>query len=222
MARFTRESPEVGATRALGASLARALRPGDVVALEGELGAGKTTLVRAIASGLGVEPGLVSSPTFVFINQYPAASNPHGIEQVIHVDAYRLSSADDLDALGWDRLFDAHTRQASGRSVAVIEWPRRIADALPAGPNLASIGIVSTGPHARRFTIEFPDAWSARPEVERLVDYPVVRCRVKGTWVEPLSPSWPFADEQARLADLYGWFSGTYQTSRDPEPEDER
>ena len=111
MISFTHLAPDPEATEAIGRALAGVLLPGDVVALDGELGAGKTTFVRAVAAHLGVEPGLVSSPTFVMVNQYPvpqsANASPLRGGQVIHVDAYRLTGADDLETLGWDRLFDA-------------------------------------------------------------------------------------------------------------------
>src|SRR6185436_10389192 len=68
---LSRTSPCEDYTLALGRGLASLLRPGDVIALHGELGAGKTTLVRAIAQGLRIDPRLVSSPTFVLVNQYP-------------------------------------------------------------------------------------------------------------------------------------------------------
>src|SRR5690349_20654727 len=105
MLEATRRSTSPEYTQALGRSLARVLAPGDVILLEGDLGAGKTTFVRALASGLGIDPGTVSSPTFVMVNQYrPAAP---GSPELVHVDAYRLRSPDDLDSLGWDQFFDS-------------------------------------------------------------------------------------------------------------------
>jgi len=107
-------------TAALAARLAPLLRPGDILALDAPMGAGKTTFIRALAHALGTPPGLVSSPTFVLAHQYPTAPG----FTLVHIDAYRLNSAEDLDALGWDRL-------AAGTNVVVIEWAPRIADALP-------------------------------------------------------------------------------------------
>lgn len=102
--------------RALGAVLPRPV----VITLEGDLGAGKTTLVRAICEGLGVsDMALVTSPTFSVIQQYAALSGP-----VVHADLYRLRSDAELDLLGWDEIVaTAH--------VLLIEWPDRAVNTLP-------------------------------------------------------------------------------------------
>lgn len=229
------ELDDPGATEALGLALARLLRAGDVLALAGEMGAGKTTLVRAIAAGLGVRPALVSSPTFVVVNIYEAPSppiepdanaDPHAADRprrLVHVDAYRLSGAEDLDSLGWDRLFEpspgASALRAAGPSAAAIEWPERIADALPAG--LARLELTPSAPDARRAVLTAPAEWAQRPEWDALRDRPPTRCRVTGRWVPPTAPTWPFADERARLADLYGWMHGTYRTSRPVRDDDD-
>jgi tRNA threonylcarbamoyladenosine biosynthesis protein TsaE len=105
-------------TAELAGALAEVLKPGDIVLLEGELGAGKTTLIREIVSALGVDMATVSSPTFVLANEYDAAD---GLT-VVHIDAYRLAGDDDeeLALLGWDRLTTEDT-------VVLIEWADRIA-----------------------------------------------------------------------------------------------
>jgi tRNA threonylcarbamoyladenosine biosynthesis protein TsaE len=92
----------------LGERLAPLLRAGDLVLLEGELGAGKTTLTRGIGRGLGAR-GAVTSPTFVLAREHPTAAGP----PLLHVDAYRLGSAAELDDLDLD--FDG--------SIVVVEWP---------------------------------------------------------------------------------------------------
>ena len=102
------------AMEALGERLAGMLRAGDLVLLEGELGAGKTTLTRGIGRGLGAR-GAVTSPTFVLAREHPTAS---GVP-LVHVDAYRLGSAAELDDLDLD--FE--------RSVVVVEWPAERVDA---------------------------------------------------------------------------------------------
>lgn len=108
-----RELPTVADTEALGRELAADLRPGDLVVLDGPLGAGKTALTRGIAAGLGVE-GRVSSPTFIIARQHRAGSRPDSIP-LVHVDAYRLGGdLDELDALDLDA--DLH------ESVVVVEW----------------------------------------------------------------------------------------------------
>lgn len=98
---------------AWGREFAGTLQPGDRVGLSGELGAGKTTLVRAIAAGLGVTQS-VTSPTFALVHRYD------GRIPVWHVDAYRLKAQDDVRDLGLDDAGDA---------VVLIEWPERLSDA---------------------------------------------------------------------------------------------
>lgn len=110
-------------TIALGERLARMLHAGDVVALEGELGAGKTRFVRGLARGLGHDERLVSSPTYVLAHEYcTRAASP----ALVHVDAYRVRSADELEGLGLDRAL------AAG-AVLVVEWASRLGEGLGAG-----------------------------------------------------------------------------------------
>ena len=112
------DAPDVAATHAVAARLAALLRPGDVVGLQGDLGAGKTTFVQGLARALGV-PSPVSSPTFTLLHEHAG-----GRLALFHGDAYRLAGPADLADLGWDDIL-----RAGG--VAVIEWADRIADALP-------------------------------------------------------------------------------------------
>lgn len=201
-------------TAALGRALAGALRAGDTLALRGQLGAGKTTLVRAIAEARGIDPALVTSPTFVMVNEYPAASpgEPH----IVHVDAYRLAGEDDLDALGWDRLAD-------GSSVLIVEWADRIASALPT-PRTAWVTLDITGESSRRATVEAPDSWAQRAGAAWIGSTPDARtatvCPITGRPVPADSPTWPFADERARMADLYRWMSGQYAIEGEAAEED--
>ncbi|OYO24008.1 tRNA (adenosine(37)-N6)-threonylcarbamoyltransferase complex ATPase subunit type 1 TsaE [Enemella dayhoffiae] len=110
--------PDAGAMQALGVRLAAALRPGDLLLLTGELGAGKTTLTQGIGAGLGVDEPVVS-PTFVLSRIYPTAEQR---PDLVHVDAYRLGSADELDDLDLDSGAD--------RSVTVVEWGAGVAEQL--------------------------------------------------------------------------------------------
>jgi len=108
-------------TASVGRRLASTLVPGSVVLLTGDLGAGKTALVRGLAEGLGVAPGEVSSPTFTLIQEYRGGRVP-----LIHVDLYRLNDAREIDELGLEELGLA--------SVLAIEWaeklPRPVVDAI--------------------------------------------------------------------------------------------
>ena len=97
----------------LGARIAALLEPGDLIALDGELGAGKTTLVRGLGTALGVR-GTITSPTFVLARTHP---RPGGAP-LVHVDAYRLSSAAELDDLDIDYE----------RSIVVVEWAAGMLD----------------------------------------------------------------------------------------------
>src|SRR5436305_1892170 len=108
------------ATEALGRRLGGLLFPGTVVALVGQLGAGKTHLTRAVAEGLGVRnPAAVTSPTFVLIQEYPARL------PVYHFDAYRLSGPREFAELGVDEYF-------AGDGVCLVEWADKVEPTLPA------------------------------------------------------------------------------------------
>ncbi|WP_020108756.1 tRNA (adenosine(37)-N6)-threonylcarbamoyltransferase complex ATPase subunit type 1 TsaE [Nocardia sp. 348MFTsu5.1] len=111
--------PDVADTEAFGRELAADLAAGDVVILDGPLGAGKTALARGIGAGLGVI-GRVSSPTFIIARQHRAGAD--GRPGMIHVDAYRLGGLDELDALDLDTDLDD--------SVVVVEWGEGVAERL--------------------------------------------------------------------------------------------
>lgn len=101
-----------------GERFGRAARPPLVVTLGGELGAGKTTLARAICRGYGVTDE-VTSPTFTLVHEYHGARSP-----VYHLDLYRLKGPDDLPNIGWDDILSAE-------ALILIEWPERAAELLP-------------------------------------------------------------------------------------------
>ena len=105
-------------TRALGGRLAALLRPGDVLLLLGDLGAGKSELTRGIARGLGVTSP-VASPSFTILNVYDEGRIP-----LYHFDWYRLNSAEELYEMGMDEYL-------GGDGVAVVEWPSRCPEAVP-------------------------------------------------------------------------------------------
>jgi tRNA threonylcarbamoyladenosine biosynthesis protein TsaE len=105
-------------TRALGARLAAVLRPGDVVVLTGDLGAGKTVLAKGIAEGLGVSEPVVS-PTFTIVREY------EGDIPLQHLDVYRLDHLQEVIDLGLDELLDGH-------AVTVVEWGEAVSALLPA------------------------------------------------------------------------------------------
>ena len=130
------EEETVGAGEQLGASL----RPGDVVLLTGQLGAGKTAFVRGLARGVGAAPDDVSSPTFTLIQEYRG-----GRATLHHVDLYRLQAAEVAD-LGLDEL-------VSGDGIVAIEWAERW-DERPA--DAIDVRIEDTGEDRRQIRIERP------------------------------------------------------------------
>src|SRR5438309_945802 len=106
--RFTLTTRSVEETLALGERLGRLAAPGLCIALHGMLGAGKTHLVRGLARGAAVaDEGLVSSPTYVLLNVYPAARGVAGSKTVFHLDAYRVAGEEDLAAVGFQEMLDA-------------------------------------------------------------------------------------------------------------------
>ena len=117
---ITLVSESVADTLAIGRRLGAALAAGDVIALVGPLGAGKTHLTKGIAEGAGVADAReVNSPTFVLVNEY-AARLP-----IYHVDAYRLSGEEELAALGFAEM-------CSGAGAVIVEWADRVPGVLPA------------------------------------------------------------------------------------------
>ena len=135
-------SDSVDGTRAIGRQLGQALTCGQVVALVGPLGAGKTTLVKGLAEGANVlRPREVNSPTFVLINEYETEPQRGGL-RLFHVDAYRLHGGDDLDALGFDELCT--------EGAVLIEWADRVEDILP--DDVLTIRLEPVGDIQRRLT----------------------------------------------------------------------
>lgn len=104
-------------TEKFGIFLGENLIPGDVVCLNGDLGAGKTTLTKSIAKGLGISD-YVTSPTFTIVNEY------YGKTDLYHIDTYRLDDKIDVDYLGFDEYFYSD-------GVTIVEWAEKIRDALP-------------------------------------------------------------------------------------------
>ncbi len=102
------------ASSALAARLAGALRGGELLALDGPLGAGKTSFVRGVATGLGIDAALVASPTFVLAREYL------GRLRLMHLDAYRLHDAAELWDVGWEEF------RADPRCVVALEWSQRV------------------------------------------------------------------------------------------------
>lgn len=151
MTDFERTTNDESQTHAFGVALGQCLRAGDVVELIGELGAGKTRLVRGIAQGAGHDPDVVSSPTYVLFNEYRSEETT----TILHVDAYRMVSPDELLDAGYDH--------ASMNAIVLIEWADRLTGALE--PGALRIEIEHAPDHndtSRDFRITCPDQLCAR------------------------------------------------------------
>jgi tRNA threonylcarbamoyladenosine biosynthesis protein TsaE len=138
------EGPEE--TEALGRRLGTQLRAGDVVALFGELGAGKTTLARGILAGLG-HRGEVASPTFPIVIPYDTLSPP-----AWHVDLYRIEDPAEIDELALDEALED--------GALIVEWPERMGRGLWA--HSLRLTLSREGEGARALTAEVPPAWETR------------------------------------------------------------
>jgi tRNA threonylcarbamoyladenosine biosynthesis protein TsaE len=143
--------PDAAATQALAGRLAPLLQPGDLVLIEGDLGAGKTTFTQGLARALGVTEA-VTSPTFVLMSIYPTTA---GFD-LVHVDVYRLDRLSEVVDLALPELLD-------DGAVVVVEWGERAAPALPGERLVVRIGEVAAG--GRTVTLEPQGpAWSRRLE----------------------------------------------------------
>ncbi|MCF8503818.1 MAG: tRNA (adenosine(37)-N6)-threonylcarbamoyltransferase complex ATPase subunit type 1 TsaE [Caulobacter sp.] len=136
------------ATARLGASLASALRPGEAICLSGPLGAGKSTLARALVRALTRPDEDVPSPTFTLVQFYETAAFP-----LAHFDLYRLASPDEAFEIGLDEALD--------EGAALIEWPQRLDGRLP--PDRLDIEIsLENGGETRRARLTPHGAWKGR------------------------------------------------------------
>ena len=132
-------SDSEAASLELGRHIGECLEAGDVLALWGELGAGKTLLTRGIARGLGISPEVrITSPTFTFINEY------EGRLYLYHIDLYRVVDAAELNTIPWREVL-------FGSGVAVVEWPERLGQGLP--DERFDIQLQITGDDTRTITI---------------------------------------------------------------------
>jgi tRNA threonylcarbamoyladenosine biosynthesis protein TsaE len=124
-------------TEAVGMALAEKLAAGDVIAYEGDLGAGKTAFTRGLARGLGIEDP-VTSPTYTIVNEYLSGRLP-----LFHFDMYRLHSADDLFDIGWEDYLERG-------GICAVEWSENVAEAMVGA---IRVKIEKTGDESRCITI---------------------------------------------------------------------
>ena len=149
------DSADANQTAAIGSVLADWLRDGDVVLLHGDLGAGKTTLAKGIATALRID-AVVASPSFALVNEYDGGLLAP-ISKLYHLDLYRLRGADELASIGFEDYI------APSDGVTLIEWPERAGDVLP--DRYLLIEITATGDQRRRLRLipaPIDDAWIRR------------------------------------------------------------
>ena len=133
---FLTNSPEE--TEAVGKRLGQSLKPGAVIAYQGDLGAGKTAFTRGVALGLGAKEQ-VTSPTYTIVNEYLSGKYP-----LFHFDMYRLASSDDLFDIGWEDYLDRG-------GICAVEWSENVADAMEGA---IVVTIEKLGEDSRKITLE--------------------------------------------------------------------
>lgn len=139
---------DAAATEAFGRALAAKVRPGDVVALSGQLGAGKTSIARGLLAALGLE-GEAPSPSFAIVQPYEP---PETVFPVLHIDLYRIDDPDEAEELGLD--------DARADSLLLVEWPERLSDSFWADALWLTLTIEADG--SRALTARVPAAWKDR------------------------------------------------------------
>jgi tRNA threonylcarbamoyladenosine biosynthesis protein TsaE len=143
MSRFLLESRSPEDTLEIARVLGGALRPGDVVALYGDLGAGKTLFCKGVGEALGIPPDRIVSPTFTIVTEHAGASVP-----LTHIDVYRLEGPREADEIGMRELL-------SGDGVCLVEWADKIEELLPT--NCIQVRFTFSGDDRRRIAIAAPD-----------------------------------------------------------------
>ena len=140
--------PDPESSLALGAKLARAARPGDVIALSGPLGAGKTSIARGLLAALGLEEE-APSPSFAIVQPYDP---PDVAFPVLHVDLYRIEDPAEAEELGLD--------DARGDALLIVEWPERFG--AQAWPDALRLTLTMVDGGGRALTAEVPQGWKDR------------------------------------------------------------
>lgn len=158
---FKTESPEE--TQALGEKIGKMLKRGDVIALIGDLGTGKTCLTQGIARGVGIARNeIVSSPSYILINEY------NGTVPIYHIDLYRLENSEEIAELGLSEYVE-------GDGICIIEWAERMADALP--DSCIKIHITLADANALHSDDEISESILDSPEDENIrhikIQYPI-------------------------------------------------
>lgn len=146
------ETSSAEQTAQVGEAVGRCCAAGDIIALQGELGAGKTQLVRGMAQGMGLNPQHVSSPTFVMAQEYEPADAEDDRPILVHIDAYRIHSDEELASIGWH----GHGEELREGAIVAVEWAKLIQPAL--GDDLLWLEI-EHAPQGRRLLLSAQGAW---------------------------------------------------------------
>ncbi len=157
MGNFSSASPAT--TYEVGQLLGKLLIPGDLICLIGDLGAGKTLLVKGMAVGLGVDEASITSPTFTLINEY------QGVHPIYHFDVYRLDNPNELEDLGYEEYF-------FGAGVCIVEWGDQIRTYLP--DHYLTVEIKKTSEQTR--ALQFRASGSRYQQLLRDFSMEVNRC----------------------------------------------
>lgn len=234
------ESQTLDQTLAIGRAVARHLRAGDLLALIGELGAGKTQFVRGLADGLGIGKEYVASPTFVMVQEYTSPGSGlrtpdsgHFLRRLIHIDAYRIHKLDELESIGWEITSDLSAGELREDSVIAIEWADRLAELVGSDRLEVKLQHVSEG--KRLVTVTPHGSWIARFDSLRddldgtvpLIELTSAKtqaatlpCPICGKPVTKDDATFPFCSKRCRTIDLGKWLTGDYTISRSIEESD--
>jgi tRNA threonylcarbamoyladenosine biosynthesis protein TsaE len=217
--RFIRiETHDEDGTERLGEVLAETCSRPVFLALDGDLGSGKTRLARGLARGLGLDPNEISSPTFVIHVEHRGNDVSFS-----HLDAYRLKSDDELESVGFQELLTDADR------LVAVEWASRIESSLPS--ERIDVRLNHRGQNLRGFTIfdrrsddrarrRLEEALEARCGGRSVLIKQDLKCPTCGASVDD-DAARPFCSPRCRLADLAHWFGGEYSISRPIELDDE-
>lgn len=224
------QTASVEQTRKAGEVIAHHCRAGDLIALMGELGAGKTQLVKGLARGLGLDEHAVASPTFVMVQEYhePAGKRRTAGDGLVlvHVDAYRVRSLEELESMGWQPGALRAGGEMRRGAVVALEWADRLGELL--GEDYLQIELAHEEPDCRSICMIGFESWAERlrdlgAELDRVVQRPQkdwAKCPICSKPASPHTAEFPFCSRQCKMIDLGRWLDGRYVISRPIEQRD--
>jgi len=202
----------------LGSIVGRFAQAGDVIALVGQLGAGKTQFVRGLATTLNIDTHQVASPTYVLVHEYETDTGPI----LVHIDAYRLAGPQELQTIGWDA--DTNGSEIRENAIVAVEWADRLGGAL--GNDALHIELTHENDDERSVRINASDTWQDRFEQLTAALEPFAKsaptspCPICKTSVREDAGQFPFCSKRCRQIDLGKWLKGDYLISRPIEQAD--